>query len=63
MLVLRTDLGDHPPDQLSRYTPGLAFKPALHVNYVETMLPMKDGLPNFRGFPKEVGSTGETVAE
>ena len=43
--------------------PELAFKPALHVNYVDTVLPMKDGLPKFRGFPKEVGGTGETVAE
>ena len=43
--------------------PTLVFEPALHVNYVETVLPMKDGLPKFRGFPKEVGGTGETVAE
>lgn len=43
--------------------PALDFEPALHVNYVETVLPMKDGLPKFRGFPKEVGGTGETVAE
>lgn len=43
--------------------PELPFKPGLHVNYVETMLPMKDGLPKFRGFPKEVGGSGEMVAE
>ena len=43
--------------------PGLEFKPALHVNYVESVLPMKDGLPKFRNFPKEVGGTGETVPE
>jgi hypothetical protein len=43
--------------------PELPFKPGLHVNYVETVLPMKDGLPKFRGFPKEVGGSGERVPE
>ena len=43
--------------------PGLEFKPALHVNYVESVLQMKDGLPKFRNFPKDVGGTGETVPE
>ena len=33
------------------------------VNYVDTVLPMKDGLAKFRGFPKEVGGTGEMMAE
>ena len=28
--------------------PGLAFKPGVHVNYAETVLPMKDGLPKLR---------------
>ena len=43
--------------------PTLDFQPAMHLNYVETVLPMKDGLPKFRGFPKEAGGTGETVDE
>lgn len=43
--------------------PTLGFEPQLHANYVETVLPMKDGLPKFSGFPKEVGGSGETVAE
>ena len=43
--------------------PTLAFTPGLHVNYVETVLRMKDGLPKFRDFPKEVGGSGEMVAE
>jgi hypothetical protein len=58
---------DHPGMKLvdiyAALLPGLAFEPGLHVNYAETVLPMKDRLPKFRGFPKEVGGTGEMVAE
>jgi hypothetical protein len=58
---------DHPGMKLvdiyAAMLPGLSFKPGLHANYVDTVLPMKDGLPKFRGFPKEVGGTGEMMAE
>lgn len=50
-------------DVFASMLPTLAFKPALHLNYVETVLPMKDGLPKLRDFPKEVGGSGETVGE
>src|SRR5436190_4773921 len=43
--------------------PTLDFKPALHVNYAETVLRMQDGLPKLRDFPKEMGGSGETLAE
>jgi hypothetical protein len=43
--------------------PGLAFKPVLHVNYAETVLPMRDGLPKFKDFPKDFRGSGELVAE
>lgn len=43
--------------------PGLKFQPALHVNYAETVLPMRDGLPKMKDFPAELGGSGETVAE
>jgi hypothetical protein len=43
--------------------PGLAFKPGVHVNYVETVLPMRDGLPKLKGFPVALGGTGEAVPE
>jgi hypothetical protein len=39
------------------------FKPGVHVNYQDTVLPMKDGLPKLRDFPKELGGTGESVPE
>ena len=43
--------------------PDMQFDPAFHINYAETVLPMRDGLPKFRDLPKEVGGSGETMAE
>jgi len=43
--------------------PGVAFMPGVHVNYQETVLPMKDGLPKMRDFPAELGGSGEAMAE
>jgi hypothetical protein len=43
--------------------PTLRFEPGVHVNYAETVLPMKDGLPKLKDFPKEMGGSGETVPE
>lgn len=41
----------------------LAFKPSAHLNYEETVLPMKDGLPKLKDFPAEIGGSGETMRE
>ncbi len=35
----------------------------VHVNYAETVLPMKDGLPKFKDFPAEMGGSGENLPE
>ncbi|MZR31966.1 GFA family protein [Sneathiella litorea] len=43
--------------------PDLKFEPGVHVNYAETVLHMKDGLPKLRDFPAELGGTGDMVAE
>jgi hypothetical protein len=43
--------------------PTLAFEPNLHLNYEETVLPMKDGLPKLKDFPAEIGGSGETLPE
>jgi len=43
--------------------PDVAFRPGVHVNYSETVLPMKDGLPKLRDFPAELGGSGVAVAE
>jgi len=41
---------------------GFAFQANLHVNYAETVLPMRDGLPKQHDYPKEMGGTGTLVA-
>ena len=43
--------------------PDLDFKPMLHVNYQETVLPMKDGLPKMKDFPATLGGSGIELAE
>jgi hypothetical protein len=43
--------------------PTLAFTPGVHVNYAETVLRMKDGLPKLKDFPAAFGGSGEMVPE
>ena len=43
--------------------PTLAFKPSVHLNYAETVLPMRDRLPKLKDFPAAIGGSGETVPE
>jgi len=43
--------------------PDFAFKPALHVNYQESVLHIRDGLPKMKDMPKEMGGSGETLPE
>jgi hypothetical protein len=50
-------------DVFAATLPTLKFAPAVHVNYSETVPPMKDGLPKLRDFPKEFGGSGEAVPE
>ena len=58
---------NHPPlglvDVFAATIPDLAFKPGVHVNYAETVLPMPDGLPKLKDFPSEFGGSGEMVAD
>jgi len=50
-------------DVFAATLPDLAFKPGVHVNYAETVLPMRDGLPKLKDFPAELGGSGEAVPE
>jgi hypothetical protein len=50
-------------DVFAATIPSLAFAPAVHVNYAETVLPMKDGLPKMQDLPAEIGGSGEMLAE
>lgn len=50
-------------DVFAATVPTLDFQPAVHVNYSETVLPMKDGLPKYRDFPGGFGGSDELVQE
>lgn len=50
-------------DVFAATIPTLKFEPGLHINYAETVLPMKDGLPKFRDFPADFGGSGEQMQE
>ncbi len=58
---------DHPGmglvDIYAAVIPTLAFKPAVHVNYAEKVLSIKDGLPKQKDFPKEMGGSGVTLPD
>ena len=57
----------HPPlaliDVFAATIPDLDFQPGVHVNYAETVLPMRDGLPKLKDFPSEFGGSGEIMTE
>jgi hypothetical protein len=50
-------------DVYAAIIPQFKFAPAVHVNYQETVLPMHDGLPKFKDVPKEMGGSGENMAQ
>ena len=50
-------------DVFAATLPSLDFKPGLHINYAETVLPMRDGLPKLKDFPAPFGGSGELVPE
>jgi hypothetical protein len=60
-------LTEHPGlklvDVYAATIPDFVFKPGVHVNYSQTVLPMKDGLPKLKDFPAELGGTGQAVPE
>jgi len=60
-------LTEHPhfglTDVYAAIIPDLRFEPALHVNYGETVLHLRDGLPKQKDFPKEMGGSGASAPE
>ena len=50
-------------DVFAATLPSVKFEPGVHVNYAETVLPMKDGLPKLKDFPAELGGSGIAVPE
>jgi len=43
--------------------PDYPFKPGVHVNYQETVLRIRDGLPKMKDLPGEMGGSGTSVPE
>ena len=61
---------DHPTmgiiDVFPGIVPSLKFTPRIHVNCVESVLPMDDDLPKYKDVPDEFsgfGGTGELMSE
>ena len=52
-----------PRRRVRRDAPDPHLHPGVHVNYAETVLPMRDGLPKLKDFPAEFGGSGEVIAE
>jgi hypothetical protein len=50
-------------DVYAAVIPGFPFRPAVHVNYQETTLHLKDGLPKLKDLPGEMGGSGAMIAE
>lgn len=60
-------LTEHPllgvVDVYAAVIPTLPFRPAVHVNYQESVLALRDGLPKLKDFPAEMGGSGLPVPE
>lgn len=60
-------LTEHPgmglTDVYAATIPSFPFKPGLHVNYGETVLHIRDGLPKMKDMPAEMGGSGDTLPE
>jgi hypothetical protein len=58
---------EHPAWQLvdvyAATIPDFPFRPELHVNYAEAVLPVRDGLPKQRDLPAEMGGSGTSLPE
>jgi hypothetical protein len=39
------------------------FGPAVHLNYQESVLPIRDGLPKMKDLPAEFGGSGQSLPE
>ena len=50
-------------DVYAAVIPGFEYKPGVHVNYQETKLRIRDGLPKLQDLPKEMGGSEIALAE
>lgn len=58
---------DHPQwslvDVYAAVIPDFPYQAGVHVNYQESRLPLRDGLPKMRDLPTEMGGSGTVLAE
>lgn len=50
-------------DVYAAVIPGFPYRAGVHVNYQETVLGMRDGLPKMKDLPKEMGGSGALMPE
>ena len=50
-------------DVYAAVLPQLPFQPGVHVNYQESVLHVRDGLPKMKDMPAEMGGSGDTLPE
>jgi hypothetical protein len=50
-------------DVYAAVIPGFPYRPGVHVNYQETKLRIRDGLPKQKDVPAEMGGSGAIVTE
>jgi len=50
-------------DVYAAMIPAMPFKPGVHVNYQETVLRIKDGVPKLKDFPAAMGGSGASLPE
>jgi len=60
-------MSEHPQagltDIYAAILPELPFRPAWHLNYASSVLPVRDGLPKLTDFPVHAGGTGKKMVE
>jgi hypothetical protein len=60
-------LTEHPAwgliDVYAAVVPAFPFQAGLHVNYQERVVSLRDDLPKQKNLPKEMGGTGELIAD
>jgi hypothetical protein len=58
---------DHPGmglvDVYAAVIPDFPYRPGVHVNYQETTLHIRDGLPKMKDVPQEMGGSGASLTE
>ena len=56
-------MANHAPLGLVDIYAAMLPTPSVHVNYAETVFPMRDGLPKLKDCPVAFGGAGEEITE